>query len=145
MNKWTKRIGYVVLGMIAALLVIEGGLFFISRTEWFENRVEAAVKQIVGRDVELGRMGANLRGVFINDITVAEQGGFEQGIFAQVGRLRVRVSLIHLLHGHVKIHGVFLSNADVKLVVYADGTTNWADFVSAPQTTDETAPAAGST
>ncbi len=145
MNKWTKRIGYAVLGMIAALLVIEGGLFFISRTEWFENRVEAAVKQLVGRDVKLGNMGANLRGVFIKDITVAEQGGFEQGIFAQVGHLRVRLSLLHLLHGHVKIHGVLLSNADVKLVIDADGTTNWSDLLSTTQNTGEPTSATSST
>ncbi len=145
MSKWIKRAGYILLGIAAGLLIVDRGVFLFSRTVWFRERVESAVERSFGREVELGRMGANLRGVFINDITVAEQGGFEQGIFAQVGRLQVRISLIHLLHGHIKIHGVLLSNSDVKLVIYADGTTNWSDWVAAPQTTDETAPAASST
>lgn len=145
MNKWTKRIGYAALGLVVGLLVAEGGLFLISRTDWFREGVESAVERALGRDVELGRMGATLRGVFINDITVAEPGGFEQGIFAQAGRLRVRVSLLHLLHGHVKIHGVLLSNAHVKLIVYADGTTNWEDWFAPSQNTDKTAASTGGT
>lgn len=145
MNKWIKRVGYVVLAIAAGLLIVDRGVSLLSRTAWFRERVESAVERAFKRDVELGRMGANLRGVFINDITVAEQGGFEQGIFAQVGRLRVRVSLLHLLHGHVKIHGVLLSNADVKLVIDADGTTNWSDLLFTTQNTGEPTSATNST
>lgn len=142
MKKWMKRAVKTVL--IGGLLVIllDGGLHLLSRTEWFEARVENALKGTLGREIDLGPLGANLSGVFVKNVKIAEKGGFAQGVFVQAKRLQVRFSLLHLLHGHTKINWVTLSDVHVKLTVTADGTASWEDLTAAPTPPQEPADAA---
>ena len=130
MKKWTRRVFYGVLIIVLGGLLADQGLHILSRTEWFKERVSNALHQTLGRETQLARMGANLRGVFLEDLQIAQKGGFEQGIFAQIGRLQVRISLINLLRGQIKIHGFVVSDMRVKLEVFADGTTSWQDWTS---------------
>lgn len=133
MKKWTRCIIYGMLILIVGALLVDQGLHVLSRTQWFNARVDSVLESALGRELEVGRMGANLRGIFVEDVKIAEKGGLQEGIFAQIGRLRIRLSLLHLLHGHFKIQGIILSDAHVKLLVRADGTTNWQDWVDSPQ------------
>ncbi len=130
MKKWTKRIGYLIVFACAGIVTLDLFIHFISRTAWFNERVEHVLKQTIGREIQLARIGADFRGIYVQDLKIAQKGGFEEGIFAQMGRLRARISLLHLLHGHTKITGIVLSNAHVKLIVQADGTNNWQDLGS---------------
>ena len=133
MKKWTRCIIYGILILIVGALLVDQGLHVVSRTQWFNARVDSVLESALGRELEVGRMGANLRGIFVEDVKIAEKGGLQEGIFAQIGRLRIRLSLLHLLHGHFKIQGIILSDAHVKLLVRADGTTNWQDWVDNSQ------------
>lgn len=144
MKKRTRWIIYGILGLVLGALLADQGLYMLSRTRWFNQRVDAALENSLGRELELGHMGANLRGVFVEDVKIAEKGGLEQGIFAQIGRLQIRFSILHLLRGHLKIRGIVLSDTHVKLVVRADGTTNWQDWVSGSQSAEENDVSAGS-
>ncbi len=135
MKKWLKRIAKVFIVAVLLLGLLETGLHIVSRTQWFDTRLENALKNALGREVQVGRKGINLRGVFVEDIQIAEKGGFEQGTFVQADRLRVRFSLLHLLHAHAKVNLLVLSGATVRLTTYADGTTSWDDL-----TAQETAP-----
>lgn len=140
LKKWTERIvrGTIVLGLLLVLLDL--GLHVISHTEWFRTRVTDAIQNALGREIKLARMGANLRGIFIEDFAVAEQGGFENGTFVEAGQLRVRISLLHLLHGHTKIQLVLLSDVTVKTTVFEDGHTSWQDLIPAPSDATEEEP-----
>lgn len=138
MKKWTRIIVYGVLIVVFGVLLIDQGLHVLSRTRWFNAQVDAALENAIGRELELGHMGANLRGVFVEDVKIAEAGGLKEGIFAQVGRLQIRFSLLHLIRGHFKIRGVVLSDTQVKLIVHSDGTTNWQDWTDNSQIEEET-------
>ena len=132
-----KKIIWICGAIVLAGILLEAGLAYVSRTQWFKTRVTNALTSAFGRDIRLARMGASLRGIIVEDLHVAERGGFEEGIFAQMGRLRMRVSLLHLLKGHIKVKLVVLSDAKVNLVAYADGTTNWQDLAGSSQTETE--------
>ena len=141
LKKWTRRMlrGIIVLGLLLVLLDL--GIHVISRTEWFKIRVTQAIQNALGREIKLARMGASLRGIFIEDFAVAEQGGFENGTFVEAGQLRVQVSLLHLLHGHTKIQLVLLSDVTVKATVFEDGHASWQDLIPAQETATEEEPA----
>ncbi len=129
-KKWAQRAGklVVIVGLLVALL--EVGIHILSHSAWFRTQVEQALHNSLGREFTIGRMGAGLGGVFVEDIKVAEAGGFEQGTFLEAGHLRVRLSLIHLLHLHGKIKTIVLSNVTVRARTRADGTNSWEDFLS---------------
>ena len=137
MKKRARWIVYGILGLALGALLVDQGLYLLSRTRWFNERVDNVLESAIGRELQLGHMGANLRGIFVEDVKIAEAGGLSEGIFAQIGRLRIRFSLLHLLRGHFKIRGIVLSDTHIKLVVHADGTTNWQDWVSSSQTEEE--------
>ena len=143
-KKIIKWILASLLGLLIILAGLDAGLHFLSRTDWFNMRVTNALQQTLGREFNAKKMGANLRGIFVEKLTVAEQGGFENGTFLEAGRLWVRVSLLHLLHGHVKITAVGLADTTAQLIKKADGTLNVQDLLanaSAEQTTAEVNPA----
>ncbi len=121
---------------VLLLAILEVAVHVISRTEWFNTRVTHALQQALGRDIQLGNLGAHLNGIFVEDIKVAEKDGFANGTFLEAGRLRVRISLWHLLYGHTKIDVVALSHVTLRARITPDGTASWADLL----TSDTTAP-----
>ncbi len=130
MKKWLKRVGKAVIIIVILLGLLETGLHILSRTQWFDTQLENALKNALEREVEVGRKGINFRGVFVEDIKIAEKGGFEQGTFVEAKRLRARFSLLHLLHAHVKVNLIALSNATLRLTTYQDGTNSWDDLTT---------------
>lgn len=138
MKKWGRRFVWCGAGVVLFFVLFSIGLQVVSRTEWFKDQVSNALKNALGRDIQLADMGINWRGIFVKDLQIAEKGGFEKGVFAQMGHLRVRISWIHLLHGHTKMELIVLSDAKIKLIAYADGTTSWGDWAQEETENSET-------
>ena len=130
LKKWMKRILKIGMVFVLLLAILEVTIHIISRTEWFNTKVTAALQQALGRDIQLGNMGAHFNGIFVEDIKVAEEGGFANGTFLQAGRLRVRISLWHFIYGHTKIEVVALNHVTLRARIAPDGTASWADLVS---------------
>lgn len=122
------------VGVLALIVCLEGILAYVSRTEWFKTQVTSILESTLGRDIDLTDMGANLRGVYVDDLRIAEQGGFENGTFAELDRLRIHLSWWHLLHGHARVDSIILSNVTVRLTVQEDGTPSWADLMAEDST-----------
>ncbi len=139
MKKWSRWVVYPFVGLIVGIVLLDGIVALISRSAWFNKQVDRAMENTLTREFALSRMGANLSGIFIEDLQIAEKEGFERGKFAQIKRAQLRISLLHLLHGHVKIKGLVMSGVQVNLLKRADGTTNWDDWLSAPAS-EETQP-----
>ena len=134
MKKWTKLLVKIAVIFVLLLILADLGVHLVARTEWFNDRVEKVLQDALGRRVIIGPLAANLSGISVRDIQIAQAGGFENGTFVHAGRLRLRWSLWHLLHAHIKIKRLTLSNVDAFVKVYKDGTTSWADFTT-PQLT----------
>ncbi|MBP5403594.1 MAG: AsmA family protein [Elusimicrobiaceae bacterium] len=130
MKKIIKIITKIFIVAVLLLILVDLEIHLVARTKWFNDRIEDALKGALGREIILGPMQANLSGISISGIQIAEKGGFEKGVFIEANRLRVRVSLRHLLYGHLKINSVRLAGATARLITYADGTNNWADLIA---------------
>lgn len=131
LKKFLIRCWRTVLCIALLIMILDVGLHVVSHTEWFRTRITQALQNALGRDIKLAQMGANLSGISVDDFAVAEQGGFENGTFIEAGRLRIRVSLLHLLHGHAKINLISLSDATIRAHILPDGQPSWQDLLSA--------------
>lgn len=135
MKKKLKKISkwgfYILGGLLLAAALADTGLRWASSSRRVKNYLVQKVSAALKRDVRLKQVHASLFGVRVSGLEVAEQGGFQQGTFLSVDKAGVRFSLIHLLHGHLKLRTVFLHGGAIRITRGADGKFNFADLSSA--------------
>lgn len=134
MKKKLKKISkwgfYILGGLLLAAALADTGLRWASSSRRVKNYLVQKVSAALRRDVRLKQVRASLFGVRVSGLEVAEQGGFQQGTFLSVDKAGVRFSLIHLLHGHLKLRTVFLHGGAIRITRGADGNFNFADLSS---------------
>lgn len=135
MKKKLKKISkwgfYILGGLLLAATLADAGLRLATSNRRVKNYLVQKVSAALKRDVRLKQVRASLFGVRVSGLEVAEQGGFQQGTFLSVDKAGVRFSLIHLLHGHLKLRTVFLHGGAIRITRSADGKFNFADLSSA--------------
>lgn len=134
MKKKLKKISkwgfYILGGLLLAAVLADAGLRWASSSRRVKNYLVQKVSAALRRDVRLKQVRASLFGVRVSGLEVAEQGGFQQGTFLSVDKAGARFSLIHLLHGHLKLRTVFLHGGAIRITRSADGKFNFADLSS---------------
>jgi|GEM_PF-3431251 len=134
MKKKLKKISkwgfYILGGLLLAAALADAGLRWASSSRRVKNYLVQKVSAALRRDVRLKQVRASLFGVRVSGLEVAEQGGFQQGTFLSVDKAGARFSLIHLLHGHLKLRTVFLHGGTIRITRSADGKFNFADLSS---------------
>lgn len=134
MKKKLKKISkwgfYILGGLLLAAALADAGLRWASSSRRVKNYLVQKVSAALRRDVRLKQVRASLFGVRVSGLEVAEQGGFQQGTFLKVDKAGARFSLIHLLHGHLKLRTVFLHGGTIRITRSADGKFNFADLSS---------------
>lgn len=134
MKKKLKKISkwgfYILGGLLLAAVLADTGLRLATSNARVKNYLVQKVSAALRRDVRLKQVRASLFGVRVSGLEVAEQGGFQQGTFLSVDKAGARFSLIHLLHGHLKLRTVFLHGGAIRITRGADGKFNFADLSS---------------
>lgn len=144
MKKWTIRAAHLVLATFILLLVFDFGLRGVSSSGWMRRWVAQKVSASLGREVRLEKLSASLLGIKLNGFALSEYGGFKEGTFVEVERLRLRISWWHLLHKHVKIRSLAVNGVYVQIIKNADGSFNFDSLSSstpAQDTKDESSSA----
>lgn len=134
MKKKLKKISkwgfYILGGLLLAAALADAGLRLATSNARVKNYLVQKVSAALRREVRLKQVRASLFGVRVSGLEVAEQGGFQQGTFLSVDKAGARFSLIHLLHGHLKLRTVFLHGGAIRITRGADGKFNFADLSS---------------
>lgn len=134
MKKKLKKISkwgfYILGGLLLAAALADAGLRLATSNARVKNYLVQKVSAALKREVRLKQVRASLFGVRVSGLEVAEQGGFQQGTFLSVDKAGARFSLIHLLHGHLKLRTVFLHGGAIRITRSADGKFNFADLSS---------------
>lgn len=134
MKKKLKKISkwgfYILGGLLLAAALADAGLRLATSNARVKNYLVQKVSAALRREVRLKQVRASLFGVRVSGLEVAEQGGFQQGTFLSVDKAGARFSLIHLLHGHLKLRTVFLHGGTIRITRSADGKFNFADLSS---------------
>ncbi|MBE6421614.1 MAG: AsmA family protein [Elusimicrobium sp.] len=139
MKKWGK----ILLGLfLAGLLLLIGadlGVRWVTGSQWFRNWVTEKAQTATGRSVRIEKLGAHLRGIKVEGLVLAEEGGFENGEFLALENLSLRFDLSHLIHGHIKLHALTVDGLTVRVKRLADGTLSTDSFTAKPTTDEEPA------
>lgn len=130
MKKWCRRAGYILLAACILLVGFDLSLRRVSSSAWMRKWVTEKLSVPLGREVRLEKLSASLLGIKINGFALSEAGGFKEGTFVGVDRLRLRVSWWHLLHKHVKVRSLAVNGVYVQLIKDADGRFNFDSLSS---------------
>lgn len=130
--KALKIAGYVVAGLIAAIVVaMVLVVVFVDPNDYRDDIAQLVEKQ-TGRKLNLG--GDLKLSVFpwialeIGNATLSDAPGFGDEPFVSIKQARVGVRLLPLLHGSVEVGKISLDGARVRLITDAQGRNNWADL-----------------
>jgi AsmA protein len=112
----------VVVAALAAVLTFGPALLNLER---YRGQIARQASRAVGREVTLGSITANLwrLGAEARGIQVAERPGYGIGPFLRADALRLRVELLPLLRGQVRVAGATLERPRIRLV--RDQTGHW--------------------
>lgn len=129
MGKWFRRAVLLLLGILILAFGADVTLRLISSTEWVRRLTMEKVSVLTGREIQLEKISLSLRGVKLDGLVISEEGGFAAGEFASLERLRLRLKLLHLLHGHFKLRSFALNGLKVNIRKKADGSFNFSSLL----------------
>jgi len=121
-------IGLVILLLIVAAVVLP----LVYNKEDLKRAITAEVQRQTGRNLVIG--GALDFSVFpwlaveVADLNLSNAPGFGDKPFARIGKARVGVALMPLLHQQLTADEVTLDGVELSLVVNAKGKNNWEDL-----------------
>ncbi|MBU1230378.1 MAG: AsmA family protein [Proteobacteria bacterium] len=128
--KWTLigvgcLVGLAVVGMVLAAIFIDPNKY--------KPEIVQVVKEKTGRDL---KFAGDLKlavfpwiGVDIGGIEISNAQGFGDKPFVKVGKTSVRLQLLPLLTGQVRLGKVSVEGLNLNLAVNEQGVSNWADLV----------------
>ncbi|OUO57424.1 AsmA family protein [Candidatus Avelusimicrobium gallicola] len=133
MKKWLRR---AALAAVSALILFFGADLMLrwgSGWDWTRGWTVEKAAALLNREVRLEKMSASFMGVKLDGLEISEAGGFKNGTFLSLDRVRLRADLLYLLRGDFKVRSLTVNGAQIHLERLADGTFNWQSMVtSAP-------------
>lgn len=124
-----KKIALVLGGVLAILVVAVGAALLLVDVNSYRGEIEARLESELGRDVTLGPMSLGLLPprFQVDSTAISEAPGFgDHPSFVTADRLAVRVGLLPLLSGDVRIDSLELDRPSVELVRDAGGVWNFS-------------------
>ncbi len=118
-------VGLAVIGMVLATILIDPNKY--------KPEIVQVVKEKTGRDL---KFAGDLKlavfpwiGVDIGGIELSNAQGFGDKPFVKLGKTSVRLQLLPLLTGKVRLGKVSVEGLNLNLAINEQGVSNWADLV----------------
>ncbi len=150
--KWLKWTLLSVVGVVLLAAVLVIGFLATFDPNAYKEQAAAAVREQTGRTLEIpGDVGVSYfpwLGFELGRTRLGNATGFGEQPFAEVGAVKVKVEVLPLLRGVLRVDVVELEGLRLDLQKAANGVSNWDDLAGAPAAPGTgqaaTAPAAGS-
>ena len=145
-TQWIMRKIVVVLGLLGGVVVLAGaGIWVLANPNRHREKIQTLLQDQLSRNVTLGQMSLGLFPLRfqIANSTIAEDSSLGAKPFIQAGNLDVRLELLPLISGNLRVISVELRQPIVELVKGRDGKWNFATIQAKNQPQGDT-PSAGS-
>lgn len=126
----------ILLSVIILLLLIT----FINPNN-FKPTISAQVQKLTGRTLI---MNGNLKwsffpwlGIEVNDASLSNPKGFESESFAKLKTVDFYIKVLPLLKKNIKIGQILIKDANINLIVKANGENNWHDLIKTGNTSQK--------
>src|SRR5262249_30093039 len=140
MNAPRKRVRWL-LWVLAGVVVAAGAgwaaLHFGLPPERVRAIVQARLQSTLQRDVQLGQVSLHIWPPVrarIEDVAVAQPGGFARGAMLRVGTFDLDLDAFALILGRVAVRRLTLREPTLQVVIQPDGHTNLENLMRPPPT-----------
>ena len=123
-----KILAVIVVGLI---VVVVGGVWLLLDVNKYSPQIQTKLEEQLQRKVTLGDMSLGLfpLRVTVENVVIAEDPTFTSEFpFTQAKQLDVRVSLLPLLSGNVRVNSIDLQEPSVELIRNSGGVWNFASL-----------------
>ena len=137
MKKLIKIIKVAVFVLLGLIVIGGGALYFFFPSEKIENAAKKYIKQNYNREMDFEEASLALIGLKITKFKISEEGTFENGTFAEAAEATIKVDILPLLSGKVRVKKLLLNRVKINIIKNTDGTFNFDNFISAGTETQE--------
>jgi len=124
-----KKLKILAAIVVALIVVVILGVWLLLDVNKYRPQIQAKLEEQLQRKVTLGEMSLGLfpPRFTVQDVVIAEDPTFKSEFpFTQAKQLDVRVSLLPLLSGNVKVNSIDLQEPSVELIRNSAGVWNFA-------------------
>ncbi len=129
-----------ITAIILLTLIIMGGgaLYFFFPSDKIENAAKNFIKQNYNRDMDFEKASFALIGLKITKFKISEEGTFENGTFAEAKEVTLKIDILPLLSGKIRVKKLLLNGVQINIIKNTDGKFNFDNFISTTTETQET-------
>ena len=133
--KFIKAAVYLLLGLI---LIGGGALYFFFPSQKIKTAAKDFVKTNYNREMDFENASLALIGLKITKFKISEEGTFENGTFAEAAEATLKIDILPLLSGKIRVKNLILNGVKINIIKNADGKFNFDNFIPAETETAET-------
>src|SRR5688572_12786105 len=133
-----KKLKILAAIVVALVVLVVLGVWLLLDVNKYRPQIQAKLEEQLQRKVTLGEMSLGLLPFrfTVQDVVIAEDPAFTSEFpFTQAKQLDVRVSLLSLLSGNVKVNSIDLEEPGVELIRSNAGVWNFASLAKGKPTT----------
>jgi len=131
------KIGLYIIGGLLMVGIVAAGIFVATfDANNYKPQISEQVKLHTGRDVILGDIKPAVfpwLGIELQQLTLSNAEGFKAQHMLQIEKLDVRVAIMPLLTGEVRIDTLRVHGLQLSLAKDEQGNTNWDDILQKQQ------------
>jgi AsmA protein len=131
-SRWVK----IVLGIVAAFIVVIALIPLFVNADTFRPKVETELSRALGRKVTLGHLGLSIfsGSLVAEDISIADDPAMSRSPFIEAKKLRIGIVLGQFLFHHsIQITDITIDSPSINLIHNANGTWNFSNIGSSAQ------------
>ena len=134
---------FLALGLVALIVLLLAILPSVVSLEKFRGQITAKAEEALHRKVEIGDIRLQIfsgLGAGLNQLTIANQPGWQRPHFVKVGTLSVKIAFWPLLQRRIEVSKVILSDGDIVIERDAKGRMNYDDLTQTQPAPSRPAP-----
>ena len=140
MMKKLIKIFKVAACIFLGLIILAGGaLYFFFPSDKIENAAKDFIRRNYNRDMDFDKASFALIGLKITKFKISEVGTFENGTFAEASEATLKVDVMPLLSGKIRVKTLLLNGVKINIIKDTDGKFNFDNFIPAEKETQEAA------
>ena len=130
-KKLIKIIKIAVYALLGLIIIAGTALYFFFPSDKIEAAAKDYIKTNYNREMDFDKASFALIGMRITDFKISEVGTFENGIFAEAAEAVIKVDVLPLLSGKVRVKKLLLNGVKINIIKDSDGKFNFDNFIPA--------------
>lgn len=130
MKKLIKIIKVAVFALLGLIIIGGGALYFFFPSDKIESAAKDFIRENYNREMDFDKASFTLIGMRINKFKISEEGTFENGTFAEVEEAVIKIDVLPLFTGKIRVKKLLLQGVKINIIKNIDGKFNFDNFIS---------------